>query len=262
MLQRVVCENEVVIYRSPLLDAAGVPHAFSTRLGGVSDGVFASLNLGNPNGCPIQDTLNNIAENYSRLQSAIGCAERERVYVHQVHGCNVRTAAKDAPFDIHMKADAIYSDDAQRLPSIRTADCVPVLLANRSGRRVAAIHAGWRGVIAGVVIEALRHFDDAGNVLAAIGPCIGYDAFEVGLEVVDEFDRVFQHDAPTRRLADGKGRVDLKRAIALQLNAHGVTSDRIDTTDRCTFTHADEFFSHRREHGITGRMAAVIGAVA
>ena len=85
MLERVVCANAVVIYRSPLLAAAGVPHAFSTRVGGVSAGPFASLNLGNPGGCPTQDDDANIAENYRRLHDAIGCAARRRVFAHQVH---------------------------------------------------------------------------------------------------------------------------------------------------------------------------------
>src|SRR6185312_11881589 len=102
------------------------------------------------------------------------------------------------------------------------------------------------GIIAGVVVEALKLFDAPANILAAIGPSIGENAFEVGPEVVDIFERAFGDHSPTRRLADGKGRVDLKRAIEQQLLANGVAADRIDSTDRCTFTHADEFFSHRR----------------
>ena len=152
------------------------------------------------------------------------------------------------------------TNDSRSLVRVSTSDCVTVLLASADGRRVAACHACWRGVIAGVLPEAIKHFGDPATVVAAIGPSIGYDAFEVGPEVADEFDRVFQHDSPTRRLADGKARVDLKAALAVQLRRLGVAN--IDTTDLCTVTRVDEFFSHRREHGVTGRMAAVIGPIA
>ena len=258
--------NAVVIYCSPFLTAAGVPHAFSTRSGGVSDGPFASLNLGNPGGVLQQDSTENIAENYRRLHAAIGCEQRRRFFAHQIHGNIVLDPARSPQTDsIHGgseigKGDALVATDPAILLSVRTADCVPVLLADADGRRVAACHAGWRGVIAGVVLEALKRFADPGRVIAAIGPSIGYDAFEVGPEVADEFDRVFGAQSPTRRLADGKARVDLKRALAIQFARAGVSPDRIDTTDLCTVTQADAFFSHRREHGITGRMAAVIGA--
>lgn len=255
----------MTIYESPLLAGAGVPHAFSTRIGGVSTGPFESLNLGNPNGQPRQDSLANIAENYRRLQAAIGCGGRARWYTHQVHGATVLTPAawQATAADCELgKADAIVSDDAAGLASVRTADCVPILLAGRTGRRVAAIHAGWRGVIAGVVIEALKHFKNPSDVIAAIGPSIGYDAFEVGLDVLGEFGRVFGDRAPTRRVGPDKGRVDLRAAIALQLAAAGVPEKQIESTDRCTVSHEGEFFSHRRTGGLTGRMAAVIGAIA
>lgn len=266
MLERVAAPNSVVFYRSPLLHAAGVAHAFSTRSGGVSEGPFASLNLGNPGGASQQDSTETIAENYRRLHAAIGCERRRRIFAHQVHGSVVLDPATSPQTDsIHGgceigKGDALVTTDPAVLLSVRTADCVPVLVADADGRRVAACHAGWRGVIAGVVPEALKHFDNPGRVLTAIGPGIGYDAFEVGPEVADEFDRVFGADSPTRRLADGKARVDLKRALAIQLRRAGVSADRIDITDLCTLTRADAFFSHRREHGLTGRMAAVIGA--
>ena len=257
--------NGVVVYQSDLL--AHVPHGFSTRIGGVSAGPFAAMNLGNPNGCPQQDDLANIAENYRRLQGAIGCEGRSRAQVHQVHGCDVRQARASEAFDIHAKADAIISDDPQQLLSVRTADCVPVLLASIDGRFVAAVHAGWRGVVAGAVTTAARAMmqtyalDSPASLVAAIGPSIGFDAFEVGSEVLAEFHRVFGDHAQMREVPGGKGFVDLRRAISIELQRLGVPANQIDTTDRCTFTHANEFFSHRRENGVTGRMASVIGAL-
>jgi polyphenol oxidase len=249
----------VTFYRSTLL--AHVPHAFSTRLGGVSVGPFTSLNLGNPNGCPVQDDLANIAENYRRLQAAIGCEGRSRAQVHQVHGCDVLPAPAGEAFDVHAKADGLTSDDPAKLLSVRTADCVPVLLASRDGRCVAAVHAGWRGVVAGIAPAAARLLTERYGVapeglIAAIGPSIGADAFEVGPEVVAAFDARY-----VRPLPAGKGLIDLRAVLADQLRAAGLGDDAVDTTDRCTVTHADEFFSHRRENGVTGRMASMIGAV-
>jgi copper oxidase (laccase) domain-containing protein len=117
-------------------------------------------------------------------------------------------------------------------------------------------------VIGGVVPNAVAELGDAGcraeSLIAAIGPCIGFDAFEVGLEVVEQFESVFADESLVRRTSDGKGRVDLRRAIETQLARTGVKREQIDRTDRCTFRDKDEFFSHRRDKGVTGRMAAVI----
>ena len=260
MLQRRIAPNGVVYYASPLLERIGVPHAFSTRLGGVSPAPFDSLNLGNPNGCAVQDDYDRVWENYRLLQAAAGCGGRELCHVHQVHGNHVVPARVSEPFDTASRGDAIVGSDPARVLSVRVADCVPVLLATEDGRAVAAVHAGWRGVVAGVTLAALRAISDGGSagVVSAIGPCISFDAFEVGPEVMDEFTRVFGADAPLRRLPDGKGRVDLREAVRRQLLRAGVTDSNVETTDRCSYRDADEFFSHRRENGVTGRMAAII----
>ncbi|HZL38081.1 MAG TPA: peptidoglycan editing factor PgeF [Tepidisphaeraceae bacterium] len=261
MLQRQT-ESGVTFYFSPLLRARGVAHAFSTRLGGLSPAPFDSLNLGNPNGCEIQDDYERIWENYRLLHRAAGCAADEKpCRVHQVHGAGVVRVRGGQAFDTHAKADAIVGDDPTRVLSVRVADCVPILLADETGRTVAAAHAGWRGVVAGVINVALREMSNGAGVagfVAAIGPCIGPDAFEVGPEVLEEFARVFGARAPCRRRADGKGDVDLRQAVRLQLLAAGIPDSQIDSTDRCTFRDRDEFFSHRRDNGVTGRMAAVI----
>jgi copper oxidase (laccase) domain-containing protein len=226
-LIRRTTENGVVVYVSPRLEAIGVGHGFSTRIGGSSPPPFDSLNLGNPNGVELQDDLARIAANYDRLMAATGLSGRQRFYVHQVHGVEVAV--------------------------VRSAD----------GRAVAAIHAGWRGTVGGVIPAAIRAAcdlseGDPGKMVAAVGPCIGMDAFEVGPEVLAEFERAFGADAPIRRRADGKGHADVPGGCRIQLIRAGVPADRIDTTDRCTFRDAGEFFSHRRDHGVTGRMAAVI----
>lgn len=274
MLERINAREGVVIYRSPLLGATGAPHGFSTRIGGVSTGPFESLNLGNPNGAPVQDSSDNIATNYRRLHAAVGASERRRLYVHQVHGDAVETATDTVAFDCGRKADAIVTRDVAAVAAVRVADCVPVLLATVDGRCVAAVHAGWRGVVAGVALRAVDRLRDEYRrgvsvdttvppVVAAIGPSISFSAFEVGPEVAAEFERVFAGEAHFLLRSSqnaGKAMIDLRQGLRMQLRSAGVTG--IDMSEQCTVANAAEFFSHRRDQGITGRMAALIGPAA
>jgi YfiH family protein len=257
----------LVWYESPLLAERGVPHAFSTRQGGISAKPFDSLNLGNPAQAP-RDMPENIAANYALLQNAIGCACRRRLWSHQVHGAGVLMveAHQAENFECGQPGDALVCTDPSCLLAIRTADCVPILLASDDGAAVAAVHAGWRGIIAGVIGAAIEslisrgHLGSANGLVAAIGPCIGIEAMEVGPEVVAKFDEAFVDNPPLRRQADGKGHLDLRDACWRQLVAAGLVDERIDMSDRCTHRDAGEFFSHRRCGGVTGRMAAVSGA--
>lgn len=243
------------------LRSLGIPHAFSTRTGGVSAGPFDSLNFGNPSDLSPdrKDPRDNIAENWRRISAQIGAAGRRVVEVHQVHGaaCHVTPLI---PAEPDPKADAIVTTHARHLVAVRVADCTPILLASRDGRAVAAVHAGWRGVIAGVLPAAVAQLRAMGfdDLVAAFGPCIGPDAFEVGPEVVAEFTRVFGTSTPiVRHRSDGKGHIDLQSALKLQLLALDVRD--IDVIPGCTASESDRFFSHRRDLGITGRMVGVIG---
>ncbi|MBK9188312.1 MAG: peptidoglycan editing factor PgeF [Phycisphaerales bacterium] len=252
--------NTPLLLTSALL--AHVPHAFSTRVGGVSGGVFASLNLGNPSGLAgdARDPVANIRENLARITSAMGRGGREIVQVHQVHGAEVLTVRGGDPTHAHAgdtKADAIVSDDPARVLCVRVADCAPVLLADEAGRVVATVHAGWRGVIADVVTAAVNQMRalGAGPINAAVGPCIGPERFEVGPEVAAEFHRVF--GSPGVVITGGpKERVDLKAALHEQLSRAGVAG--IDVLPHCTVSEPELFFSHRRDQGLTGRTGAFI----
>jgi copper oxidase (laccase) domain-containing protein len=278
-----------------------VPHAFTTRTGGVSGRMpthahFASLNFGNPSELVgnERDPPDAIEANWRRLLEAMGVPERAHVQVHQVHGAAVHVVRRGhtrAPSEPAPKADAIVTDDPRVVIAVRIADCAPVLLATDDGRVVGTVHAGWRGVIAGVLPNAVRAMLDgslgngergeerrdsrdvprraASSVRAAIGPCIEAAAFEVGDEVVAEFQRVFPDDwraivHPPGTLATASGtrnvkhHVDLKAALRIQLEALGV--DRVDVIPGCTFSDAERFFSHRRDALKSGRLAAVIGA--
>jgi YfiH family protein len=258
------------VLRSPLLERARVPHAFATRQGGVSTGHFSSLNFGNPGELTHdpRDPTPNIRENYRRLLEAAGCAGRALAEVHQVHGPAVleltpETPCPAAPQKPDTKADAIVTNDPERTLAIRIADCAPVLIASADGRIVAAVHAGWRGVITGVVAAAIASMRRLGGApaLAAIGPCIGPAAFEVGPEVAAEFQRVFP-SLPEPLVTPGRAdrsHVNLAAAIRIQLLAGGI--HEIDVCGRCTASEPDWFFSHRRDGLASGRMAAVIAPV-
>lgn len=251
---------------------AHVPHAFSTRLGGVSHGAFASLNFGNPGDLPVElrDPPANIRENWRLAFEAIGAGSRRLVEIHQVHGAAVHLVSRGEPPHAgphDTRADAIVTDDPDRVIAVRIADCAPVLIASRDGRIVAAVHAGWRGVIAGVAGATVGVMRDRASdacragLVAAIGPCIGRDNFEVGPEVAAEFERVFGRDTLHMRAGNGdRAKVDLKSALAEQLSAAGV--GEIDPLPHCTYAQPELFFSHRRathERCATGRMAAMIG---
>lgn len=243
-----------------------VPHGFSTRCGGVSEGMFASLNFGNPGGLPNddRDTPGNIERNFRRLMGVTGTSGRRLIEVHQVHGgaVDVVTKARPRSGGADPKADAIVTDDPSLVLAVRTADCLPALLASADGRVVGVLHAGWRGVIAGVVPNTLGAMTELGakEIVAAIGPSISGEAFEVGEEIAAEFERVFRPETLVvlRRPQWAKPHIDLKRAVFLQLAAGRAAGAQV--LPNCTVGEPHLFFSHRREGGRTGRMASVIGA--
>lgn len=259
---------------SALLNHA--PHGFTTRRGGVSHGAFATLNFGNPGQLPAgmeRDSREQIRTNFGLLLEALGTPKRRVVQVHQVHGAEVHVvrAGSGGP-QIEwgtVRADALVTDDPASVVCVRVADCVPVLIASGDGRVVAAVHAGWRGVVAGVAIAAVAAMEDMGaetrTMAAAIGPCISARRFEVGPEVVAAFVEAFGGGA-TDLITPGEGDralIDLQQALRLQLCGAGLRAERIETLARCTVDEPEVFFSHRRGStygpGVTGRMIGVIG---
>ncbi|HZW07126.1 MAG TPA: peptidoglycan editing factor PgeF [Phycisphaerales bacterium] len=241
-----------------------VPHGFSTRNGGISTGVYESLNFGSPGDVPLddRDTAENVARNYRRLLAVVGATGRRLLEVYQVHGNAVDVVSRASPRPAGApdpKADAIVTDDPATVVAVRTADCLPLLLASGDGRVVAAVHAGWRGVLAGIVqasVDAMRGLG-ADGVVGAIGPCICGEAFEVGEEVAEQFERVFRPETLVvlRRPQWPRPHIDLKRAVFLQLAASGAAGAQV--LPNCTYSEPELFFSHRRSRK-TGRMAAVI----
>ncbi len=268
MFELVHAQEGAAFFRSSLLARIGVPHAFSTRIGGVSTGPFASLNFGNPQDSGEQDSAANIQINRQLLLGAIGRTGFPVATVRQVHGNQTvvippevaeQPAILARQFSGQICADAVICRTKGVLCAIRTADCVPILLADIDGQMAAAVHAGWRGVMANIIGGVIATMTTAGipphRIAAAVGPAIGAAAFEVSPEVAESFIQAgLSHTVIT---GPGRPHIDLAGSVASQLCAAGIVN--IDSSNLCTAKHPDYFFSHRRDKGITGRMMAVIG---
>ncbi|MEZ4321413.1 MAG: peptidoglycan editing factor PgeF [Myxococcota bacterium] len=230
----------------------GVRHVFTDRTGGVSVGPLASLNLALREG----EEPTRLVENWSRVARALhpSFTAEGVVLLDQVHGAAVvRAHAPTGPLATLAPADAVYTDVPGLLLAIRTADCVPVLVAGDG--IVGAAHAGWRGVASGVVPALVRAMGvDPGTLSVAVGPHIGVDAYEVGDEVVSG---IVASGVPRERFVVERARphVDLRAAVVHQLESLGVKT--IGHVRRCTATDRD-CYSHRRDGPATGRQASVI----
>ena len=224
--------------------------ALSTlRSGGLSRGPWASQNLGDRCG----DDPATVRDNRQRLREAAGLPA-EPAWLAQEHGTTVMKAGQvgaRAP-----AADAAVTDRAATVCVVQTADCAPVLLCDRAGTRVGAVHAGWRGLAAGVVDAAVAGLgSDPRELMAWIGPCIGPAAFEVGVEVRDAFDSPATAACFSPGAAPGKWLADLPALVAAALRRAGVT--RVHASGQCTVSAPQRYFSYRRD-GRTGRMASLI----
>ena len=245
---------------SELLRSSGFRHGFSLRAGGVSAGAFASLNLGRAVG----DDPAHVEANHRLFAAEIGYDPARLYEVSQVHGARVQRADPQlAPALFREReADALVSASAGCAVGIRVADCVPLLLADPTGGSVAAIHAGWRGIVADVIaagVDALCECAGAApaSLVAAIFPAIGVAAFEVGSEVADAI-RARIGDERVIQRGGAKPHVDLALSARLALTQAGLASEAVDHVAGCTFEERARFYSFRRDGGRTGRHLAVI----
>jgi purine-nucleoside/S-methyl-5'-thioadenosine phosphorylase / adenosine deaminase len=219
----------------------------TTRNGGVSTGPFTSMNLS----VRVGDEPRAVAENRARVRAHV---PDEPKWLHQVHGTRVVQAEQlmDEPL-----ADATYTGMARIVCAVQVADCLPVLFCDRDGTRVAAAHAGWRGLSAGVLEETVASLGlPVAKLMAWLGPAIGPRAFEVGPDVLTAFGTSSAARgafAPTQR--PGKWLADLFALARERLAAIGVS--QVFGGELCTFSDPARFFSHRRDR-ITGRQAAFI----
>ena len=256
-------------------------HGFSTRRGGVSDLEGEKvLNLGFTEG----DTRENVFENRRHFQSALGANDLTLVALKQIHSDAVQLF--DSAPDDPCRGDASITNRAGLLLAVQTADCVPILLVDPKKRAVAAVHAGWRGTLARIVVKAIGKMQmqfgtKPADLLAAIGPAIGGCCYEVGTEVAIQFQSQFA-DAPEwfdefrtgdepnpvqwlNRMPPGHQPppknvlLDLRKANRAQLLGAGLRAQNIFVSDLCTACRRDLLFSYRKEGTTSGRLMSVIG---
>jgi YfiH family protein len=225
----------------------------TTRVGGVSTGVYESLNLG----AHVGDDPEAVAENRARFVAVCGLPG-EPEWLTQVHGTAVRvTAETDAVEANTAEADAAITQDRSTVVAVLTADCLPILLCAENGAEVAAVHGGWRGLAAGVIATTVsRMVTKPGRLLAWLGPAISQAAFEVGDEVRQAF--VGQAAAAAACFEPNEGgrwQADLYALARLQLHGAGVGA--VYGGNLCTYSDSGRFFSYRRDGGC-GRMASFI----
>ena len=241
--------NDVSFIKPNWPAPASVRAYVSTRLGGVSEMPFNSLNLGSH----VNDDISHVQKNRQLFASYIAMPE-SIVWLNQVHGTDVVTLPCHALPD---KADAAFSDTKQQVCAVLTADCLPVFFCNTAGTQVAVAHAGWRGLCSGVLESTLKCFDNPNDVMVWLGPAIGPNAFEVGEEVREAFVSILPEakNAFQKSKEKGKWLADIYLLARQRLVAAGVNN--IYGGDYCTVTDEERFFSYRRENK-TGRMASVI----
>ena len=230
------------------------PHvqaAFTTREGGVSKPPFSSLNLG----LSTTDSQASVLEN-RRVAAAVFELTPDRMAIAgQVHGSAVKWIEEPG---LYPGFDGLVTKTPDLVLSISAADCASVLIADRASTLVGACHAGWRGHVGGIVDNTIGLMCEHGalprDLVAFVSPCISVEHFEVGEEVVSHFLDNFVVRSPDWE----KPHIDLSRSIETNLIRCGIHLENIERSIRCTFGEPEAFFSHRAQHGVTGRMMGLI----
>jgi YfiH family protein len=252
--------DSIRYYLFASLGETGVSHAIFTRRGGVSSPPWQSLNLGGTVG----DHPDHVAENRRRAFRSLNRPLSSNFDVWQVHSATViRADAPRSPDKPHLQADAIITDKPGVTLFMRFADCVPILLVDPVRRAIGIVHAGWLGTVrqvVGAAVTAMRaEFGSSpGDLLAGIGPSIAAHHYPVGPDVIEQVQSVYGSDAGSLLPeSDGSTHFDLWAANKLVLESHGVR--QIEIAGICTACEQENWYSHRGEHGKTGRFGALIG---
>lgn len=244
--------NQSIVFPS-VAKPSNVKLCFTTRLGGFSQGAYKGFNLA----AHVKDDVEAVNKNRAFLKESLGL---DVSWLNQVHGNRLvyRSSGDSAAY----RADGAFSRESNVVCAVLTADCLPVLLWNAKGTQVAAVHAGWRGLAAGVITQALDKFDSNDEVHAYLGPAIGPNKFEVGQDVLMEFlvaQKQRKFVEPVREafkpIGNNKYLADLYKLARFELHGAGVRF--VDGGEYCTFTQEQRFFSYRRS-GECGRMASLI----
>ncbi|HET89746.1 MAG TPA: peptidoglycan editing factor PgeF [Chloroflexi bacterium] len=248
----------ILLYRfEGVREGEGVEHAILTRVGGVSQGAYATLNLSRSVG----DDLAAVEENHRRALGALGIEPGQTVSPHQVHGARVEVVGRAHRGTLRSATDALVTVEAGVPLLMRFGDCTPVLFVDLERRAMGIAHAGWRGVVAGSVPATVEVMTrqlgcERTDLWAGIGPTIGPCCYEVGPEVAAAVQSACPVGVDVVRHIDGRMHLDLPAAVGAQLRAAGV--ERVEDSRLCTACRVDEFFSHRAERGRTGRFGIVM----
>lgn len=265
-LQEHQAENGLLWLSAPGLNKSGAIHGFSTRLGGVSHGSLASLNLGTGRG----DDIANVRENFRRFGAAVGFSSTKTVSSKQVHRDDIRMVTeedcgKGLYRALEYEADGLITNVPGVPLAIFSADCIPILFHDPVRRVVAGCHAGWRGTVMGIAGKIVRTMEAQYNcnpqdICVAIGPGISRCCFETHADVPEALRAALgsRADAMIDPLPEGKFLLDLKAANALVMHDTGVSIAQIECSDACTHCRQDLFWSHRRTGNARGVMSAVI----
>ena len=272
VLEEVWCENgagsTLPLLKYPLLEQTGiVEHCFTTRIGGVSKGIYESLNLSFTRG----DEDAAVRENFRRLAGAMKTDVSKFVFTDQTHTTNVRRVkAEDAGKGIvkerdYTDIDGLITNEPGLVLSTFYADCVPLYFVDPVHRAIGMSHSGWKGTVGkmgAVTITAMkREFGtEAKDLVCAIGPSICQDCYEVSEDVADAFKEAFPGHADEILLdkKNGKYQLDLWRTNEIVLTEAGVLKENIAVTNICTCCNPDLLFSHRASHGKRGNLGAFI----
>ena len=272
VLEEVWCENgagsTLPLLKYPLLEQTGiVEHCFTTRIGGVSKGIYESLNLSFTRG----DEDASVRENFRRLAGAMKTDVSKFVFTDQTHTTNVRrVTAEDAGKGIvkerdYTDIDGLITNEPGLVLSTFYADCVPLYFVDQVHRAIGMSHSGWKGTVgkmgAATITAMKREFGtEAKDLVCAIGPSICQDCYEVSEDVADAFKEAFPGHADEILLdkKNGKYQLDLWRTNEIVLTEAGVLKENIAVTNICTCCNPDLLFSHRASHGKRGNLGAFI----
>lgn len=263
-------ENEVdgvVFLTFPKLTEAGVVHGFSTRMGGVSEGEFSTMNFSFNRG----DDRDKVIENYRRFANALGFNHEDLVLSAQIHKTEIRKITEKDKGDGILRETIPGIDglvtDVPGIPLYTSyADCVPLVFYDPVHKVIAMAHSGWRGTVARIGRKMVNYMaeeygSDPGEIIAAIGPSICRSCYEVSEDVAEAFREIFTDEEIPEIMDDkgnGKYQLDLWKANEKILTGAGIKKEHLDITDVCTCCNSDKLFSHRASHGRRGNLGCFI----
>lgn len=263
--------GEVEYLTFPILEQTGlVRHLFTTRVGGVSKGIYSTMNVSYTRG----DDKEAVDENFRRIAGVLGCSLADIVCSDQTHTTNLRVAGRSdggkgilTPRD-YTDIDGLLTDEPGLVLATFYADCVPLYFVDTKRKAIALAHSGWRGTVARMgkcVIEKMRecYRTDPSDIVAVIGPSICQECYEVSEDVAEAFVREFKKPGQADELLQNKGggkyQLDLWRANEFILEEAGIRREHIQVTDLCTCHNSGYLFSHRATNGKRGNLGAFFG---